>query len=100
MDEERIPLTIPADPRAQMTPAVVAFVESLARIAALRQTVAEQQRLLDELRSQGPRTPQNSSQPPSTQHPQAKPATPQPPSPRRRGGQLGHAKTQPLARSA
>ena len=51
---------IPEKLAAEMTPAVRAFVESLlARI--------------DELESQVKKTPQNSSLPPSTQHPHAKP---------------------------
>ena len=39
-------------------------------------------------------TPQNSSLPPSTQHPHAKPAPPQAKSQRQRGGQPGHAKSE------
>lgn len=38
------------------------------------------------------KTPQNSSLPPSTQHPHAKPAPPKAKSKRRRGGQPGHVK--------
>lgn len=38
------------------------------------------------------KTPQNSSVPPSTQHPHAKVVKPKPRSPRKRGGQLGHPK--------
>jgi transposase len=38
------------------------------------------------------RSPQNSSLPPSTQHPHAKPASPKPKSKKKRGGQPGHAK--------
>jgi transposase len=38
------------------------------------------------------RTPQNSSLPPSTQHPHAKAAPPKPKSRRKRGGQPGHAR--------
>lgn len=45
-----------------------------------------------ELREQlsGPQTPQNSSLPPSTQHPHARPNGRKPPSSRKRGGQPGH----------
>lgn len=39
-------------------------------------------------------TPQNSSLPPSTQHPHAKPNTPKSKSPRKRGGQPGHPRHQ------
>src|SRR3989304_6820491 len=50
---------------------------------------------LDELRRQlKGKTPQNSSLPPSTQHPHARPAPPQRKSKKRRGGQPGHAKHQ------
>src|SRR5215210_4547263 len=38
------------------------------------------------------KTPQNSSLPPSTQHPHAKPVKPKPKSNKKRGGQPGHAK--------
>lgn len=54
----------------------------LARIAELEAQVAE-------LRS---KTPQNSSQPPSTAHPHAKPPSLKPKSKRSRGGQPGHDK--------
>jgi transposase len=58
----------------------------LARIAALE---AE----LDELRRRGKgKTPQNSSLPPSTQHPHAKPAARKRKSKKKRGGQPGHPK--------
>ena len=45
-----------------------------------------------ELERRLPKTPQNSSLPPSTQHPHAKPPTEKPKSDRPRGGQPGHAK--------
>lgn len=38
------------------------------------------------------KTPRNSSLPPSTEHPHAKPAPPKDPSRKKRGGQAGHAK--------
>jgi len=47
---------------------------------------------LRELEGRLPKTPQNSSLPPSTQHPHAKPAPPKPRSRRQRGGQPGHPK--------
>jgi transposase len=64
--------------------AVIDHYES--RIAVLEARVAE---LEQQLRKT---TPQNSSLPPSTQHPHAKPAPRKPPSKRKRGGQPGHAK--------
>lgn len=71
---------IPPELAAEMTPAVRAFVETLlARIAVLEEQVQK-------------RTPQNSSLPPSTQHPHAKPVAPQVKSKKRRGGQPGHPK--------
>ena len=48
---------------------------------------------LDELRRQGKgKTPQNSSLPPSTRHPHAKPPQQKPKSKKKRGGQPGHKK--------
>lgn len=57
-------------------------------ICALVQRVAELEAELNALR----KTPQNSSLPPSTQHPHAKPAPQKPKSKKKRGGQPGHAK--------
>ena len=45
-----------------------------------------------ELETRLNKTPQNSSLPPSTQHPHAKPSAKKPKSKRKRGGQPGHAK--------
>jgi hypothetical protein len=78
---------IPPEIEAGMTPAVKAFVYGLidyyeARLADLESRI---QKL----------TPQNSSTPPSTQHPHAKPERPQRDGPRKkRGGQKGHRKHQ------
>ena len=47
---------------------------------------------IQELESRLNKTPQNSSLPPSTQHPHAKPQKPRRTKKRRRGGQPGHAK--------
>ena len=46
-----------------------------------------------ELETRLNKTPQNSSLPPSTQHPHAKPPAKKPKSKRKRGGQPGHAST-------
>ena len=56
-----------------------------ARIAVLEARIAELERQL-------PKKPQNSSLPPSTQHPHAKPVPKTPRSKRKRGGQPGHPK--------
>jgi transposase len=67
-------------------------LERDARIAALEAQVAALKRDLDELKARQSRTPSNSSTPPSTVHPHAKPVRPRPPASKDRGGQLGHAK--------
>ena len=73
-------LTIPPELEAEMTPAVRVFVESLlGRIRKLEARVGA--------------NPQNSSLPPSTQHPHARPQPPKRKSKKRRGGQPGHEKT-------
>jgi transposase len=82
-------LMIPSELAAEMTPAVRAFVEVLIeRIETLEAQVAE---LKTDL-SASKKTPRNSSLPPSTEHPHAKPAPPRQPSGRRPGGQPGHPK--------
>ena len=76
---EARPLTIPPELDAEMTPAVRAFVRAL----------------LDRITqsgSSGRKTPQNSSLPPSTVHPHAKPASTKRKSKKKRGGQPGHKK--------
>lgn len=77
---------IPAELLAEMTPAVRVFVESL-----LVQ-MADMQAEIEDLKAQVKRlTPQNSSVPPSTQHPHARHvAHPRAKSKNKRGGQLGH----------
>jgi transposase len=75
---EARPLTIPPELDAEMTPAVRAFVEALLdRITRLEG---------------GRKTPQNSSLPPSSVHPHAKPASTKRKSKKKRGGQPGHKK--------
>jgi transposase len=81
-------LTIPPEIAAEMTPAVRAFVELLLkRIETLEAEVAELKQRLN-------RSPQNSSLPPSSQHPHAKPAPPRKPSGKKPGGQPGHLKSE------
>ena len=73
------PLTIPPELEAEMTPAVRAFVELLLeRIRNLEARVGL--------------NPQNSSLPPSTQHPHARPQPRKRKSKKKRGGQPGHKK--------
>jgi len=72
-----------------MTPGVRAFV--LALSAEIDQLRAEVRDLKNQLANRSP-TPQNSSLPPSTQHPHAKPTPPRPRSRKKRGGQPGHPK--------
>ena len=71
------PLTISPELEAEMTPAVRAFVELLLeRIRNLEARVGL--------------NPQNSSLPPSTQHPHARPQPRKRKSKKKRGGQPGH----------
>ena len=73
--------TIPDELAAEMTPAVRAFVESLlSRIETLESRLGK--------------TPENSSLPPSTQHPHAKPLRKRSKSKKNRGGQPGHNKAE------
>jgi transposase len=73
------PITIPPEIEAEMTPAVRIFVKSLLdRIAKLEARVGL--------------NPQNSSLPPSSQHPHDRPQTPKRKSKKKRGGQPGHEK--------
>lgn len=67
--------------------ALVQFYERKLAVAEARIAALEEQ-----LRSLRPKTPQNSSVPPGSQHPHAKPVSvPKDKSSRRRGGQPGHA---------
>jgi transposase len=83
--------TIPPEIDAEMTPAVRSFVRQLfGRIEQLEQKLHKL-------------TPQNSSLPPSTQHPHAKPKRKSDDNKvkRKQGGQIGHAKqTRPLIPTA
>ena len=79
MSDDSSLLSIPVEIEAEMTPAVRAFVHRLlAKLA--------------ELEARLNKTPQNSSLPPSSQHPHAKPPARKPKSKKKRGGQPGHAK--------
>ena len=84
---------IPPELLAEMTPAVRAFVESL--LVQMAEMQARMQAEIDELKAQVKKlTPKNSSVPPSTQHPHARPPAKQKPkSKKKRGGQNGHNRT-------
>jgi len=77
------PLTIPPELEAEMTPAVRAFVKLLLE-------------RIEKLEARLGLTPQNSSLPPSTQHPHARPQPPRRKSKKKRGGQPGHKKHRAL----
>ena len=97
MSSAKLPVTaIPPELDAEMTPAVRAFVQGLlARMAVLEAENAELKARIEELERQARgKTPQNSSLPPSTQHPHAKPPGRKRKSKKRRGGQPGHPKHQ------
>jgi transposase len=66
--------------------------EAQAIIRALLAQIDELKRRLFELEARVNKTPQNSSLPPSTQHPHARPLAKKPKSKRKRGGQPGHEK--------
>jgi transposase len=78
----------------QITEAMIARQppEARAIIRALSAQIDELKKRLSELEARVNKTPQNSSLPPSTQHPHAKPPTKKPKSKRKRGGQPGHEK--------
>src|SRR5277367_1432039 len=60
--------------------------------ALLRSVIEYYERRIAELEARLAKSPQNSSLPPSTQHPHAKPPTNKPKSSKKRGGQPGHTK--------
>jgi transposase len=80
---------IPPGVEAELTPVTRAFVYSLLeKIGAVQSKLAEKSI---------PKTPTNSSLPPSSGHPHGKPPKSKPKSGRRRGGQPGHKRhTRPL----
>lgn len=76
-------IEIPAEVAAEMTPAVKAFV--LAAFAKLEKRISELEEQVEKL------TPRNSSLPPSSEHPHAKPKRkPRTGKQRKPGGQKGH----------
>jgi transposase len=87
-----LPSPITAEPLASLPPEFRALLHAVidhyeARIVQLEGRIAELEARLN-------KTPQNSSLPPSTQHPHAKPPTRTPASKKKRGGQPGHKKHQ------
>jgi transposase len=87
-------LGITEDIIARQPPEAQAVIRLLlAKVAELEARVAEMKAELEQLRRQvAGKTAQNSSLPPSTQHPHAKPQQKKRKSKKRRGGQPGHAK--------
>jgi len=78
---------------ARQTPEAQAIIRLLlARIAELEARTAQLEARVAELEARLNKTPRNSSLPPSTQHPHAKPAPPKEKSGRKPGGQPGHLK--------
>jgi transposase len=89
-----MPLNIPEDVISRQSPEAQAIIRALiAQVAELKLQVielkAEVAALKLELGKQT-KTPQNSSLPPSTQHPHARPPSTRGKSKRKRGGQAGH----------
>jgi transposase len=83
---------IPSDVDAELTPKTRAFVHQLFdRIDELTERVEKLEAMVAKLEATVARlTPQNSSIPPSTVHPHAKPISTKPKSSKKRGGQPGH----------
>ena len=85
---------IPPELLDKMTPAARAFVEVLLlRIAELEKRNAELEKRVEELEAKLAKNSRNSSKPPSSEHPHAKPLPrKRPKSKRKQGGQRGHQK--------
>lgn len=77
---------------ASLSPDARALLERV--VNHYERQIAELKKQLARLESRLGKTPQNSSLPPSSQHPHAKPAAPKPKSKKKRGGQPGHVKHQ------
>ena len=88
-DNGNMTMEITEEVIARQPPEAQAIIRLLlAEIARLESRIEELQRQVKG------KTPQNSSLPPSTQHPHARPISTKPKSHRKRGGQPGHAKHQ------
>jgi transposase len=68
--------------------------EAQAIFLEMAETIARLERRVAELEARLGQSPRNSSLPPSSEHPHAKPVQPRPKSKRRRGGQPGHPKAE------
>jgi transposase len=79
-------MSLPPSITAEQLAALPAEIQSL-----LRAIIEYYEGRIAELEARLGKTPQNSSLPPSTQHPHAKPSQKKPKSKKRRGGQPGHA---------
>jgi transposase len=87
------PPPVSADDLAATPPSVLALIQWQARqIARLTARVAELEAQVADLTARLNKDSTNSSVPPSSTHPHAKPLSPKPQSKRRRGGQPGHDK--------
>lgn len=81
---------ISAETLAGLTPEVQELIRSIVQYYERR--LAEYERRIAELEAQLGKTPRNSSRPPSSEHPHAKPPRDKSQSKRKRGGQPGHQK--------
>jgi transposase len=84
------PPPITAEQLASLPPDFRALLQAV--IDHYEARIAKLEARIDELEGRAGKTPQNSSLPPSAQHPHAKPPTGKPKSQKKRGGQPGHAK--------
>ena len=88
-----MPLEIAEDWIRRQAPDVQAVVRMLlARIVEQDRRIAELEARIVDLQGRLNKSPQNSSLPPSSQHPHAKPPIAKPKSKKKRGGQPGHVK--------
>lgn len=84
-------LLVTEDAIARQPPEAQAIIRLLlTRIERQDRRIAELEARVEELESRLGKTPQNSSLPPSSQHPHARPASLRQPSGKKRGGQPGH----------
>lgn len=88
-----VPSPLPPDILAALPPAVVALIQwQAAHIDRLTAQIDRLTARVAELEARAGKDSTNSSKPPSTEHPHAKPVRPAPKSKRSRGSQPGHKK--------